>query len=442
MFSRFSSFFSRQINREIWALAIPNIISNISVPLLSTVDTALMGRLSPAHLGAVGLASMIFNFMYWNFGFLRMGTTGLTAQFYGADDIRQVMYTLWRALALGMTIAVVLFIFRQPFLDLAIVAFQVQPEQIEMVKAYFYTRIWDVPAYMAMLTMMGWFFGMQNAIFPLILTAFINILNMGMSYYLVAHQGMEIRGVALGTVIAQYLGCVLALILFMRKYRKLTFSMNIRELFDIATFRRFILMNRDLFLRTILLTFVFAFFYSQSSTFGVLSLAVSVVIMQFVNWMSYGVDGLAFAAESIVGKYAGAGDERATRQSIGLIFIWGGLFAVLYAAVYGVFYQDLFLVFTDEVDVIREGKGYWYWLVLIPIMGFASYVWDGVFIGLTASRSMRNAMILPFILFLLTFYWTRNSLGLHSLFLALSVFLLARGVVQSWMYSRRGLHLE
>src|SRR5690606_9814574 len=153
-------------------------------------------------------------------------------------------------------------------------------EQIEMVKAYFYTRIWDVPAYMAMLTMMGWSFGMQNAIFPLILTAFINILNMGMSYYLVAYQGMEIRGVALGTVIAQYLGCVLALILFMRRYRKLTFSMNIRELFDIATFRRFIVMNRDLFLRTILLTFVFAFFYSQSSTFGVLSLAVSVVIMQ------------------------------------------------------------------------------------------------------------------------------------------------------------------
>lgn len=441
MFSSINTFFSRQINREIWALAIPNIISNISVPLLSTVDTALMGRLSPAHLGAVGLSSMIFNFMYWNFGFLRMGTTGLTAQSYGARDFRQVMYTLYRALALGLTIAVVLFIFRKPFLDVAIVAFQVQPEQIEMVKAYFFTRIWDVPAYMAMLTIMGWFFGVQNAIFPLILTAFINILNMGLSYYLVVYQGLEIRGVAFGTVIAQYLGCVLALTLFLVKYRKLTFSMNLRELFDVHTFRRFILMNGDLFLRTILLTLVFSFFYSQSSTFGVLSLAVSVVIMQFVNWMSYGVDGLAYAAESIVGKYAGAHNEQASRQSIGLIFMWGALFAGLYTIVYGFFYQDLFRVFTDEAAVIDAGKDYWLWLVLIPMIGFVSYIWDGIFIGLTASRSMRNAMIIPFLLFLLALYVTRDTLQLHSLFLALTIFLFSRGAVQTWMYSRWGLDL-
>ncbi len=431
----------RRLNKEIRALALPNIISNVSVPLLSTVDTALMGRLSAAHLGAVGLSSMIFNFLYWNFGFLRMGTTGLTAQSYGARDFEQIMYTLWRALFLGLAIAFLLFVFQQPLADLAVVALQVQPGQVEMVKSYFFIRIWAAPAYMALLTITGWFFGMQNAVYPLILTAAVNVLNMALSFYLVTYQGMEIRGVALGTVAAQYFGCIVGLVLFIVKYRNLTFSIRLKALFDVDTFRRFLVMNRDLFIRTVLLTFIFGFFYSQSSTFGVLPLAVSVVLMQFINWMSYGVDGLAFAAESVVGKYAGAGDPSASKKAIQMIFIWGFLFAVLYAAVYGVFYHGLFRVFTNEVDVIQAGMDYRFWLVLIPLLGFASYIWDGIFIGLTASRSMRNAMILPCILFLVVYYLFRESLGLHSLFLALTVFLFGRGVVQTWMYRRKGLEM-
>ncbi len=432
----------RRINKEIWHLALPNIISNISIPLLSTVDTALMGRLSAAHLGAVGLSSMIFNFLYWNFGFLRMGTTGLTAQSYGAKDFEQIMYTLWRALFLGLAIAFVLFVFQQPLADLAILALQVQPGQVEMVKSYFFIRIWAAPAYMALLTITGWFFGMQNAVYPLILTAAINILNIVVSFYLVYYQGLEIRGVAWGTVAAQYFGCGLGLFLFVTKYRSLTFRIRWSALFHVETFRRFLVMNRDLFIRTVLLTFIFGFFYSQSSTFGLLPLAVSVVLMQFINWMSYGVDGLAFAAESIVGKYAGAGDSTSLQKAIQMIFIWGFMFAGLYATVYGVFYHGLFRVFTNELDVVQAGTDYRFWLVLIPLMGFASYIWDGVFIGLTASRSMRNAMILPCLLFLIVYYFFRDSLGLHSLFLALAVFLFARGAVQTWMYKRWGLEMK
>lgn len=432
----------RLLNKEIWALALPNIISNISVPLLSTVDTALMGRLSAAHLGAVGLSSMIFNFLYWNFGFLRMGTTGLTAQSYGARDFEQIMYTLWRALLLGLAIAFVLFIFQNPLSDLAVLALQVQPEQVEMVKSYFFIRIWAAPAYMALLTITGWFFGMQNAVYPLILTAAVNVINMGLSFYLVTYQGMEIRGVALGTVAAQYFGCTLGAVLFFIKYREITFRIRWSRLFHVDTFRRFLLMNRDLFIRTVLLTLVFGFFYSQSSTFGVLPLAISVVLMQFINWMSYGVDGLAFAAESVVGKYAGADDELASKKAIQLIFAWGFLFAGLYAAVYGVFYHGLFRVFTNEVDIIQAGMDYRFWMVLIPLLGFASYIWDGVFIGLTASRSMRNAMILPCIIFVVVYYLCRETLGLHSLFLALTVFLFARGAVQTWMYRRWGVEMR
>jgi len=442
LFRGIQSTLRSRINKEIWSLAIPNIISNISVPLLSTVDTALMGWLSPLHLGAVGLSSMIFNFLYWNFGFLRMGTTGLTAQAFGRTDLQGMMYTLWRALLLGLGIALVLFILRKPLLNLAILAFQVQPQQIEYVREYFNVRIWDVPAYLAMLTIIGWFFGMQNAVFPLILTATVNLTNMALSYYLVVYQGMEIQGVAIGTVVAQYLGCALAGFLFMMKYRAMVFRLIPAHLFDVTTFRQFLSMNRDLFLRTVLLTFVFAFFYSQSSTFGVISLAVSVVLMQFVNWMSYGIDGLAFAAESVVGKYAGAQDDATTRRSIYLLFVWGIGFAMLYAVIYGLFYTPLFGIFTDDPEVIYAGSAYRWWVVLIPLMGVASYIWDGIFLGLTASRSMRNAMILPVIIFLLTFYVFQSSMQLHALFLALSLFLFARGAIQSWMFAKKGLALH
>src|SRR5690606_20367568 len=191
-----------------------------------------MGWLSPLHLGAVGLSSMIFNFLYWNFGFLRMGTTGLTAQAFGRTDLQGMLYTLWRALLLGLGIALVLFILRKPLLNLAILAFQVQPQQIEYVREYFNVRIWDVPAYLAMLTIIGWFFGMQNAVFPLILTATVNLTNMALSYYLVVYQGMEIQGVAIGTVVAQYLGCALAGFLFMMKYRAMVFRLIPAHLFD------------------------------------------------------------------------------------------------------------------------------------------------------------------------------------------------------------------
>nr|WP_255785381.1 MATE family efflux transporter [Membranihabitans maritimus] len=431
-----------KINREIWALALPNIISNISVPLLSTVDTALMGRLSATHLGAVGISAMIFNFLYWNFGFLRMGTTGMTAQAYGASDMRLAMLTLYRAMGLGFFIAIILFLLRDPLADLAIKAFQVDGKQAELVLEYFYIRIWAAPAYMGFLCLIGWFFGMQNAIIPLVLTIVVNVLNMGSSFYFVQKMGWEIRGVAIGTLIAQYSGVLIGTLILLIKYRNITIRTTWASFFKIDEFRVFISTNKDLFIRTVLLTFVFAFFYSQSSAFGTISLAVSVVLMQFINWMSYGIDGIAFASESLVGKYKGARDGQVLDDTIRLVFLWGFVFAVAYGGLYGIFSDSLFRVFTDEQAVVVAGREYHFWLVLIPVIGFASYLWDGVFIGLTASKSMRNAMILPCILFLFVYYGFRSSLELHSLLLALSVFLLARGLIQTRMFWKEGVDLD
>ncbi|GAA5220909.1 MATE family efflux transporter [Membranihabitans marinus] len=432
---------SRKLNLEIWRLALPNIISNVSVPLLSTVDTALMGRLSAAHLGAVGISAMIFNFLYWNFGFLRMGTTGMTAQAYGAENRKNMLLVLWRSLSLGMLISVVLFLFRHILMDWSLLAFQVDESQVDFVREYFYIRIWAAPAYMGLLCLLGWFFGMQNAVLPLVITIVINGVNMLLSYYFVYQLEYGIRGVALGTLIAQYLGLLLSLVFFLARYRFIIVPISWTSFLKWDEFKEFLLTNQDLFIRTVLLTFVFAFFYSQSSYFGVISLAISVVIMQFVNWMSYGIDGIAFAAESVVGKYKGAADNQNLKMAIRYLMFWGMGFAVIYSAIYGMGADVLVKVFSSDTEVIDGFGDYFFWLIIIPILAFPSYIWDGVFIGLTASKSMRNAMILPFALFLAVFYMFREALGLHALMLALSLFLLARGLIQTWMYRQKGTDL-
>ncbi|MCB0682028.1 MAG: MATE family efflux transporter, partial [Saprospiraceae bacterium] len=274
------------MNREILRLAIPNIISNISVPLLSTVDTALMGRLSELHIGAVGIGAMIFNFIYWNFGFLRMGTTGITAQAFGKADVPAQVHTLGRAALVVFTLAALLLLLQIPIGYASFQLMNVNPSQYALVEEYFFIRIWAAPASLGLYAMIGWFFGMQNAIYPLILTVFINLINIGLSYFFVYHLGWEVRGVALGTVIAQYAGLTLALLLFFGKYRSLLQAFRREALIKWGEFRRFLLINRDIFLRTLSLTFAFAFFYSQSSAEGAMILAVNTILMQFLNWMS------------------------------------------------------------------------------------------------------------------------------------------------------------
>jgi len=392
------------INKEILRLAIPNIISNISVPLLSTVDTALMGRLSELHLGAVGIGAMIFNFIYWNFGFLRMGTTGITAQAYGRKDSAEMMHTLSRA---------------------SIVAFAI----------------------------LGWFFGMQNAIIPLVLTVLINGVNIICSFILVKQYNMGVAGVAWGTVIAQYVGCVAALVLFAVKYKYLLSWFSIKESLLWNRLTNYLKVNRDIFLRTICLTLVFAFFYSQSSKSGEIVLAINVVLLQFVNWMSYGIDGFAYASESLVGKYKGATEKEAIEKSTGkntskergallkvikLSFLWGMSLSVLYALIYWFFGDLLLQIFTNQVEILETAKDYLLWMVLFPLVSSACYIWDGVFIGLTASKAMMQTMVVAVIIFFVSFYLLFPQFNNHGLWAAMIIFMLGRGLIQ-WAYYRKYL---
>jgi MATE family multidrug resistance protein len=311
------------VNREILRLAIPNIVSNISTPLLGTVDVILMGQFSKEYLGAIGVGGMIFNFIYWNFGFLRMGTTGLTAQAYGRGSRQEMALTLGRALLVGLLLAALLLLLQVPIEWISSSLMNVEGTQAELVAQYFYIRIWAAPASLALFSLFGWYFGMQNAVYPLILTIFINVVNIALSYYLVIVLGWTVEGVAVGTVVAQYAGLLLGILLFFGKYSYLLKELKARALLQWEALRGFLTLNRDIFLRTLSLTFGFGFLFSRSAASGELILAVNTILLQFLNWMSYGVDGFAYAAESLVGKYHGAEDEAGTRRAIRYSFLWG-----------------------------------------------------------------------------------------------------------------------
>lgn len=431
------------INKEILRLAIPNIISNISVPLLSTVDTVLMGQLSNNHLGAVGIGSMIFNLIYWNFGFLRMGTTGMTAQAFGKGSWREVSLILVRTSMLALMLSVLILLIQSPLYDGCAYLLNILPEQSQMVEQYYSIRLIAAPATFLMYGLLGWLFGVQNAIYPLILTIFINVINMVLSYYLVYEMGYEVAGVAWGTVVSQYCGLLCCLVLIAYRYRSDIIRVSRSAILDLNELLAFLNVNTDLFLRTVFLTSAFFFFYSQSSLGGELILATNVVLLLFLNWMSYGIDGFAYAAESLVGKYYGADKPEELSETIKLSLLWGGVLALIYAVAYGVFGQYLLHLFTSDSSTIEFAQDYMWWMVLLPIVSFASYMFDGIYIGLTATKTMRNTMAVSFVIFLAVYY-TLGGVGYspHVIWIAMATMLLVRGLAQGLLYSKYGSNLR
>lgn len=429
-------------NKEILALAIPNILSNISVPLISSVDTGLMGRLSAGHVAAVGISAMMFNMLYWNFGFLRMGTTGIIAQAHGAEDKKVIGNTLVRAVLLALFIGLSFIMFQDGLLAAGVYLMNVSQDQVAMVSEYFKIRVLAAPASLILMGLMGWFFGRQNAIVPLVITILINVVNIVASIYLVKYMDMEIRGVALGTVLSQYFGLLAAISFLIIYYRNDLRAIVVQKALVLKEYLSFLRINADIFIRTVCLTFVFGFFYSQSSSGGEMILAANVLLMQFVNWMSYGIDGFAYASESLVGKYKGSKDTSGLKRVIRLSFIWGGAVALVYSLIYALFGEQILHLFTTDPALYDYTKPLLWWIVIIPIAGFASYIWDGIYVGLVASKSMRNAMIMALIAFLVTYYGLPKMDYDQHLWVALIVFLVARAALQHLLYYKKGVELS
>jgi MATE family multidrug resistance protein len=397
-----------------------------------------MGHLSAAHLGAVGLGAMVFNLIYWNFGFLRMGTTGMTAQAFGARQHQQIARLLGRSLFVAIAIALLILILKSPIECLGLWYFQVDPTQIELVQSYFSIRIWAAPATLASYVVFGWFFGMQNAVYPLVLTIVANLINIALSYTLIHYFQMGIAGAAWGTVVAQYSALIVAAIILRIRYRSYLQDMFKGIFAETAGLVEFFAINRDLFIRTLSLTFAFAFFYRQSSIAGATILAVNVVLLQLINWMSYGIDGFAYAAESLVGKYKGASNQQEGNKAIRLVMLWGLALALFYSVLYLVWSVPIFEIFTNQAPVIEAARPFLWYMAAFPLAGFICYIWDGIYIGLTASVTMRNTMLVSLALYLGTYLAFCNIWPVHGLWIALLLFLLFRGLIQSLYFRKYG----
>ncbi|MDR4503681.1 MAG: MATE family efflux transporter [Candidatus Scalindua sp.] len=423
------------MNREILRLAIPNIISNLSVPLLSIVDVALMGHLDSAeYILTIGFGVMIFNFIYWSFGFLRMGTSGFTAQEYGKGNKSECLLILGRALLVALTGSIIIIALKAPLLKLSLFLIDTTPQVKSQVSDYFAIRILAAPATISLFAVTGWFFGMQNARYPMFLAITVNLLNTGFSVWFVNYMGMKSNGVALGTLLAQYCGLILAFSLIYKDYRYLLPFWNSSHLLDIDRMKKFLTVNSDIIIRTLCLMFAFSFFKVQSAREGVVTGSANIVLLELFMIIAFGIDGFANAAESIVGKYFGAGDKRNFQNAIKRSFQWAMGLSILFVLVFYLSGRELLQIITDNQEVINAALPFMGWIIISPVINTIPFIWDGIYIGITASKAMRNTMLVStFLFFLPAYYLLHTMLGNHALWLALTLLMLARGVSQTML---------
>ncbi len=424
-------------NRRVWRLAGPIIVSNITVPLLGIVDTAVVGHLPEAYyLGAVAVGALIFDFLYWGFGFLRMGTTGFTAQAHGAGDADEMRAALARAGLVAAALAVLILAFQGPIVAVAMALIEASDEVERHARAYYAIRIWGAPAALLNYVLLGWFLGMQNTRAGLIVTVAVNGINIVLDYVFVVRLGMAVEGVALASLVAEYAGIALGAALALAMLGRLGGGWRGARILEPAALRRTVAVNRDIFIRTLCLIGAFAYMTALGARLGDVVLAANAVLMNMVHFMAFGLDGFANAAQALVGRAIGGRDLAAYRGAVRASARWALYTAVGFAGAYalaGGLFVDLL---TSVPEVRKAARAVLGWLAVAPLIAVWSYQLDGIFFGATRSREMRNAMIASLAVFVAAAA-TLPSVGAnHGLWAAFLIFMAARALTLAWYYPR------
>ena len=426
------------MNKSILKIALPSILTNITVPLLGLVDTAIVGHLgSAAYIGAIALGTTLMSMAYWGFGFLRMSTGGLTAQAVGEGNRERCFTLLFRSLTWALLIATLLILLQTPLLRAVLYFAEGTDEVRQLATTYFRILIWGAPAVLCLSGMNGWFIGMQNATIPLIIAVVQNLINIAVSCALVFGLGWRLEGVATGTLVAQYAGLLLALCLILRfrplpKRTALRSALGKSSLLD-TTFLR---MNRDIFLRTLCLLAVTTYFTFAGARQGELTLAANALLMQFFMLFSYFMDGFAYAGEALCGKAFGGAQRDEFRATVRQLFKWGGVLAVAATMLY-YFAGATFLTWlTDASEVVVCAEQYLPLAALIPLLSFPAFLFDGIFIGIAFTSGMLRALLVATGLFFGCHLLLSPYGGNAALWMAFLVYLGARGCVQYWDFRR------
>ncbi len=433
--------------KKLFSLAIPNIISNITIPLVGMADLVIVGMLhSDNYLAGMAIGTAIFNMLYWNFGFLRMGTSGLAAQSYGRRDFKDSGRILLRALSVAFAISAIILAFQAPIIDFSLWFMDGSEVAESAAYSYFKIRIWAAPATLALYVFNGWFVGMQNSRTPMWVAITINVINVAASYFFAITLNGDLEGVAYGTLLAQWSGVLLALYFVLRYYHRVLRggifgTKNFMKIFSSEKLMEFFKLNRDIFIRTFCSVAVFTYFTKASSSMGDAVLSANTLLMQLFTLFSYFMDGFAYAGESLSGRYYGSGSRVLLNKSIRTIFDVGLITALLFSAFYLFLGGSIMSIFTDSEAVLSAANDYIVFAAAIPIMGYSAFLWDGVLVGMTLSKLLRNSMLGATAIFF-TLYFSLNSLvGNNSLWIAFLAFLLTRGILQ-WLFTRKILGSE
>ena len=429
------------MNREIMRIALPNMVSNITVPLMGIVSTAIAGPWgadSAATIGALAIGVSIFNFIYWNCSFVRMGTSGLTAQAYGAGDLRECTNMLARALAVAALMGVVMVTLQWPVGELALRAMNGG----EMTRDYYYARIWAVPAGILLFGFNGWFTGMQNAVIPMCTAIAVNVVHLLCSLWFAVGLDMGIVGIAYASVLAQWCGVGLSALLLAVRYGKRLTRIEWREVLDLQPLKKFFSINRDIILRTLCIVAVYTFFTGASARMeNPALLAVNTLLLQLFTLFSYMNDGFAYAAEALTGRFIGARDGESLRRCMRRCIGWGTVVSVIFVGIYIVGWRELVGFFVDgtspEAPQIVELAGrYIGWIIVIPIASAMPFIMDGIMVGATQTRVMRNSMFLATAAYFAIYYAGYPLIGNDALWLAFTLYMFLRGVLQYYMTGR------
>jgi len=429
-------------HRAIWAIALPMIISSVSVPLVGLVGTGVLGHLDDdVYLAAVAAAVQVFSALFVGLNFLRMGTTGITAQAHGAltrdpagsTEIRQ---SLGEALVMALVLGVLIILLQAPIAHAAFGLIGAEPDVTHHARQYFDIRVWSAPATLFNLAALGWLIGMQNARGPLLITLAINLTNVALDLWFVLGLGLKVRGVATGALLAELAGAALAAWLLRRELGRHPGSWSRTRLLDLGSYRALLRINGNLFVRTLALMFTFAFVTVQGARMGSVFLAANALLMNFQWLTAYALDGIANAAEALVGKAVGARDREGLRRAVGRTLAWSLGFAALFSLAFWLAGPALVRTLTGLPEIRAAALEYLPWLIVLPLISVWSFFYDGVFVGATLSREMRVVMTwTAFLVFLPVWYFTRH-LGNHGLWLAFTAFMVVRGLGMHLWFNR------
>ena len=424
----------KETDKQILNIALPAIVSNITVPLLGLVDVTIVGHLgNAAYIGAIAVGGMLFNIIYWIFAFLRMGTSGMTAQLFGKHLAGEMAQMVVRSVGIGMMAAFALIILQIPIREAAFLFIHPTEEIKGLATTYFHICIWGAPATLGLYGITGWYIGMQNSHIPMTIAITQNVVNIIASFCLVYIGGLKVEGIALGTLIAQYAGFLMGIGLWIRHYGGLWKFFSRKGLWEQQSMWHFFQINRDIFLRTLCLVAVTLFFTSSGAEQGEIVLAVNTLLMQLFTLYSYIMDGFAYAGEALIGKHIGAQNYLAYTCTRKHLFAWGGIMALLFAIAYATGGNAFLTLLTDETEVIEASGNYLGWALIIPIAGMAAFIWDGIYIGATNTRGMLQSMAVATGCFFLLYYTLYRTWGNHALWLAFLAYLSVRGFVQTFL---------